>query len=63
MATDHDLLTSTEAAAAWGVSTYTVRKWAREGKVKTVALPSGRRRFLRSDVDAVLRPTEAEAAS
>lgn len=62
MATDHDLLTSTEAAAAWGVSTYTVRKWVREGKVKTVALPSGRRRFLRSDIDATLRHVETEAS-
>lgn len=62
MATPADLLTATEAAAAWGVSVHTVRRWAKEGKVATISLPSGRRRYRRSDVEALLaEPSEASA--
>lgn len=58
MATDTDLLTASQAADAWGVSVYTVRRWARDGKVASLLLPSGRRRYRRTDIELT-----AEAAS
>ena len=60
MAIATDLLTATEAAEAWGVSVHTVRRWARDQKVTTIVLPSGRRRYRRSDVENALT---TEAAS
>ena len=60
MATPSDLLTASQAAEAWGVSVHTVRRWARDEKVTTIVLPSGRRRYRRSDVENIIT---TEAAS
>lgn len=46
------------AAAILGVSTETLRRWAKQNKVRHVKLPSGRRYFLRSDLEAMLTPLE-----
>ena len=51
------LLTSPEVADLFGVSDETVRRWAKDGKLPVVELPSGRVKFRRSDIDAILAPT------
>lgn len=51
-------LTTADAAAILGVSHETLRRWAKANKVRHVRLPSGRRYFLRADLDAVLAPVE-----
>lgn len=52
------------AADVLGVSDETLRRWVDQGKVRYVRLPSGRLRFRRSDLDAILVPVEpTEAAS
>lgn len=62
MATETEHLTARQAAEEWGVSVHTVRRWARDGKVTSLVLPSGRRRYRRSDVEAVLAEPEAASA-
>lgn len=58
-----EYLTTGEAADVLGVSDETLRRWADDRKVRHVRLPSGHRRFIRSDLDAVLAPVEAAAPS
>jgi len=53
-----DLLTTTEAGAILGVTGDTMRRWAAEGRVRSVRLPSGQLRFERSDIDAIRVPAE-----
>lgn len=55
-------LTAPQVAERFGVSAETVRRWAREGKVPTVTMPSGRVKFLRADIDTLI-PETAEVAS
>jgi excisionase family DNA binding protein len=55
--TPDDLLTTGEVAEMARVSRQTVWRWAEDGVLKTaVELPSGQRRFRRSDVEALLTP-------
>lgn len=61
MATETDLLTAGQAAEVWGVSVHTVHRWAKAGKITALVLPSGRRRYRRSEVEAFAEPTEATA--
>lgn len=56
----HDLLTPGEAAELLGVSGETLRRWADDSKVRHVRLPSGRRLFHRSDIEALLTPIEPQ---
>ena len=62
MSAPHDLLTGTEVAGVFRVRPNAVARWAREGKLTPVRTPSGRQRFLRGEVDALLRgiPLTAE---
>ena len=55
------LLTASDVAEALGVTDETVRQWAKSGKLRYVRLPSGQRRFQRSDVEAILVPVEPVA--
>jgi excisionase family DNA binding protein len=48
------LLTSNQVASALGVGVAVVQEWARDGKIQCITLPSGRRRFKREVVDAIL---------
>lgn len=48
------LLTSGQVASALGVGVAVVQEWARDGKIPCITLPSGRRRFRRAVVDAIL---------
>lgn len=43
-----------EAAAAFEVSLSSVRRWVKDGRLKAITLPNGRRRIRREDVDAIL---------
>lgn len=50
-----ELLTAKEAGEALGgVSDETVNRWARDGKLPCITLPSGQRRFRREIIDAIL---------
>lgn len=51
---DHGYLNGREAAALLGVSTRTVTRWAREGRIATKRTPGGQRRFARHDVELLL---------
>ncbi|HSS09088.1 MAG TPA: helix-turn-helix domain-containing protein [Acidimicrobiales bacterium] len=63
MPRDDDLLTTAEVADLAGVSRTTVWRWAEDGILPTaVELPSGHRRFRRSDVDALLAPSPKKAS-
>ena len=52
-----------EAAAMLGVHRDTLRRWAEDGKVPSVATPGGERRYRIEDLDALIAPTIAQAAS
>lgn len=57
-----NLLTASEVAALLPeTSAQTVYRWAREGKLRAVVLPSGRKFFYQSDIDAILSPPAGEA--
>ncbi len=45
------LLTVSQAAARLGISQDTVRRWADQGLLKTVKLPSGYRRFEPAEIE------------
>ena len=50
-----ELLTAKEAGEALGgISDETVNRWARDGKLACITLPSGQRRFRREVIDAIL---------
>jgi len=49
-----DLLTTTEAGEILGVSGKTVSRYADLGTLPVLTLPSGHRRFRRSDLEALL---------
>lgn len=52
-----DLLSAAEVAAILpGTSVQSVMRWAREGKIPSVRLPSGRRFFRREDIEKILTP-------
>jgi excisionase family DNA binding protein len=55
-----DLLTTNEVAELARVSRQTVWRWAEDGVLPTaVELPSGHRRFRRSDVEKLITPKAA----
>ncbi len=56
------LFTAREIADAVKVQESTVTTWARSGKIESVTLPSGHRRFRRDVIDAILTGTPASAA-
>jgi excisionase family DNA binding protein len=47
-------LTIGAAALLLGVSVDTVRRWSDDGRLPVTVLPSGHRRYRRSDIDALL---------
>ena len=54
MSDPDDLLTTTEVGEILGVSGKTVSRYADLGTLPVLTLPSGHRRFRRSDIDALL---------
>ena len=55
MTQETPLLTAAQVAEILNTSTESVRRWAREGLLAAVTLPSGHKRFRRSDVESLLR--------
>lgn len=51
------LMTTGEVALLCNVTAETVREWARDGRIPTVTLPGGLKRFRREDIDRILTPT------
>jgi excisionase family DNA binding protein len=49
-----ELLTAQEVAKRLSVHPESVRRWTREGKLASVPLPSGRKRYRLEDVEALL---------
>ncbi|HET7665852.1 MAG TPA: helix-turn-helix domain-containing protein [Mycobacterium sp.] len=57
--TDRELMGITDAAALLGVHPNTLRKWADDGIVPHVRLPSGYRRFRRAELERFRQSLEA----
>jgi excisionase family DNA binding protein len=61
------LLTTSEVAARYRVHENTLRKWAREGRITAVSLPTGSTRkmwrYRASDVEAALAEFPADGAA
>lgn len=59
------LLTAVEVAEEFRLAPATVRRWAREGRIERIQLPSGLYRFRREDIEAILSgdTQEREAAA
>jgi len=55
----NDLLTSAEVASLLAVGPKTVRRWAMAGKITSISTPGGHRRFLRSEIDALVVDSDA----
>lgn len=49
-----------EVAALFGVSTYTVTRWADDGLIPVHRLPSGHRRYRQQDIDSLLNPAPSD---
>lgn len=60
---DPNGLTTGDVAAILKVHPDTVRRWSAAGNLPSSLTPGGRRRFRRSDVDAVLVPYERSKAA
>ncbi|WP_181034093.1 MerR family DNA-binding transcriptional regulator [Arthrobacter sp. GMC3] len=58
--TGEELLTHAEAAARIGISTKTLDRYAVQGKVKPLRLPSGYRRYTCRQIDALVTGGSAE---
>lgn len=52
-----------EVAEMFGVSPKTVGRWANEGRIKVVVLPSGHRRFYRDDIERFFREHSGKSTS
>lgn len=63
MQIQHDVndrpLTVGQAAKIVGVSVDTLKRYEQRGLIKSERTPTGHRRFLRSDVEKLLRPSQA----
>lgn len=51
-----DLITASQAAELLAVSADTIRRWAREGRIKVVVLPSGQQRYSRAELTSYSIP-------
>lgn len=67
MAPNPDLMTTGEVANLLDVSPSTVTRWVKNGVLSAVVMPSGRNKFRRADIEALLDrpepPTADEVAS
>ncbi len=55
-------LSPSDAATYLGVHEYTLKRWAREGKVTGFRTPGGHWRFSKPDLDAFLTAGRSESA-
>jgi len=56
----NDLLTPAEVAALLYVDPKTVSRWAMAGKIRSIRTPGGHRRFLRSEIVAMIAGSDAD---
>jgi excisionase family DNA binding protein len=56
--TPQKLMTPDEVATLFRVDPKTVSRWAASGRIMSIRTPGGQRRFLESDVRALLAPSE-----
>jgi excisionase family DNA binding protein len=54
MTPDVVLLTTSEVAELFRVDQSTIRRWIDEGRIASITLPGGRKRYRRSDIEAIL---------
>lgn len=57
------LLTAVEVAEEFRIDPATVRRWARDGRIERIKLPSGLYRFRREDIEAILAGQVEEPAA
>jgi excisionase family DNA binding protein len=57
------LLTANEVAEEFRLDPETIRRWARDGQIKSIRLPSGLYRFRREDIEAMLATSTEEQAA
>jgi len=62
MAQTEGLLTAPQVAEMLSVSAETVRSWVKSGRIPHITLPSGKHRFRRADIEAILAGPTAETA-
>ena len=62
MPPEERLLSASEVADLFQVSTHTVSRWVRTGKLRAIKTPGGTLRFLRGDIDNALVPVEKPEA-
>lgn len=55
------LLSPGEVARLFAVNPKTVSRWARDGKLSSVRTPGGHRRYLASEIEALLRSGTSES--
>lgn len=55
-----DLLTTSEVAEQYRVSTMTVRRWVAAGDLEAIRLPGRQLRYRRSDVEALGQPADPD---
>jgi excisionase family DNA binding protein len=58
-----ELISTKDASRILGVNESTVARYAKAGTLKAYLLPGGARRFLRSDVEALLVPEHPDPES
>lgn len=63
MPTTDDLMAPSEVAALFDVHPETVRRWARTGRLNGIRLPSGRTKYRRSEIDALLESESVRASA
>lgn len=51
----NDLISIGEASLLLGVSVYTLRRWDAKGRLVPVRMPSGQRRYRRTEIEALAR--------
>lgn len=56
---ESDYLAPSKAAQALGISTRTLRRMVHDGRIASMQLPSGHRRFHRDVIDSMLKPGDA----
>jgi excisionase family DNA binding protein len=55
MKKEKDLLSSKEVRNMLGISKTTLYNWCKQGKLRYIRLPSGHKRYFRSEIEAILK--------
>lgn len=55
-----DFISVNEIAQRFGISRMTVTRWADDGILPCLKLPTGTRRFRRADIEAMLKEAEGD---